>query len=108
MIAIAIAVFCGFGVLAAAGAFVTGLGFGVPVAAVIVLIGVALAVLSFRGGARWLIVPAVALSIGVGVAAASDLDLTGGIGDREYRPQTAVAIPDGGYELGIGRLADAS
>jgi len=105
VIAIAIAVFCGFGVLVGAGAFVTGLGFGVPVAAVVVLIGVALAVLSFRGGARWLIVPAVALSIGVGVAAASDLDLTGGIGDREYRPQTAAAIPDGGYELGIGRLA---
>ena len=105
VIAIAVVAFGGFGILAAAGAFVTGLGFGVPVAAVVVLIGVALAVLSFRGGARWLIVPAVALSIGVGVASASDLDLTGGIGDREYRPQSAAAIPDDGYELGIGRLA---
>ena len=60
---------------------------------------------SFRGGARWLIVPALALSIGVGVAAAADLDLKGGIGDREYRPQSVAAIPDDGYELGIGRLA---
>jgi phage shock protein PspC (stress-responsive transcriptional regulator) len=101
----AVVAFGGCGIRAAAGAFVTGLGFGVPVAAVVVLIGVALAVLSCRGGARWLIVPAVALSIGVGVASASDLDLTGGIGDREYRPQSAAAIPDDGYELGIGRLA---
>ena len=59
-------VFCGFGVLAAAGAFVTGLGFGVPVAAVVVLIGVALAVLSFRGGARWLIVADHAQGRGLG------------------------------------------
>ena len=105
IIAIGVVVFLGFGVLVAGAAFVTGLGFGLPVAAVVVIIGIVLAVLSFRGGARWLLVPALALSIGVGVAAAADLDLEGGVGDREYRPLNAAAIPESGYELGVGRLA---
>lgn len=103
--AIAIAVLIAFGVLVAGAALVTGLGFGLPVAAIVVVLGVVLAVMSFRGGARWLLVPALALSIGVGVAAAADLDLEGGVGDREYRPASAAAIPAGGYELGVGRLA---
>jgi hypothetical protein len=105
IVAIAIAAIAGFGVLVAGSAFLTGLGLGLPVAAVIVVIGVAMAVLSFRGGARWLAVPALALAIGVGAASAADLDLKGGVGDRDYRPAAASAIPDGGYELGVGRLA---
>ncbi len=103
--AIAVAVLFAFGVLVAGAAFVTGLGFGLPVAAVVVILGVVLAVMSFRGGARWLLVPALALSIGVGVAAAADLDLEGGVGDREYRPASVAAVPADGYELGVGRLA---
>lgn len=103
--AIALAAIAGFAVLAAGATLATGLGFGLPVAIVIVIIGIALAATSFRGGARWLLLPALALSIGVGVAAAADLDLEGGIGNREHRPVSATAIPDDGYELGIGRLA---
>jgi len=103
--AIAVVVLSGFGVLVAGAAFATGLGFGLPVAATVVVIGIALAVLSFRGGARWLLVPAVALSVGVGAAAAADLDFEGGIGERDHRPSSAAAIPAGGYELGVGRLA---
>ncbi|MEZ5075272.1 MAG: PspC domain-containing protein [Solirubrobacterales bacterium] len=105
IVAIAIAAIVGFAVLAAGATVATGLGFGLPVAIIVVIIGIALAVTSFRGGARWLLVPALALSIGVGVAAAADLDLEGGIGDREHRPVSAKAIPDDGYELGIGRMA---
>ena len=86
-------------------AFATGVGWGLGVVAVIVLIGVALIALSFRGGVRWLIVPALALSIGAAAAAAADLDLEGGIGERDHRPVSAEAIPDEGYELGVGRLA---
>lgn len=95
----------GFGALVGVAAFITGIGYGLAVVAAIVLIGLALIALSFRGGARWLIVPALALSIGVGVAAAADLDLEGGIGNRDYRPASAAAIPADGYELGVGRLA---
>ena len=95
----------GFGTLVAGAAFVTGIGYGIAVVAAIVLIGIALIALSFRGGARWLVVPALALSIGACVAAAADLDLEGGIGEREHRPASAEAIPEEGYELGVGRLA---
>jgi phage shock protein PspC (stress-responsive transcriptional regulator) len=105
VIAIALAVLFGFGLLAAGAAFMTGLGFGLPVAALIVVIGIALVALSFRGGARWLLVPAVALALGVGVAAAADLDLEGGIGKRDHRPISAASIPADGYELGVGLLA---
>ena len=97
--------FTGFGALMVAAAFATGIGYGLPVAALVVIIGVALAVLSFRGGSKWLIVPAVALTIGVGVAAAADLNFEGGVGNREYKPASASAIPADGYELGVGRLA---
>lgn len=105
ILAIAILAAAAFGLLAAAATVLTGFGLGLPVAIVIVVIGIALAALSFRGGARWLILPALALAIGVGIASAVDLDLEGGIGNREYRPESATAIPAGGYELGVGRLA---
>ena len=95
----------GFGVLVATATFATGIGWGLAVVGLIVLIGIALIATSFRGGARWLVVPALALTIGVGVATAADLDLEGGIGSKEYTPTSAASIPADGYELGVGRLA---
>ena len=77
---------------------------GRPGRGAIVAIGVVLAGAAFRGGARWLIPPAVALAVGAGVAAAADLDFRGGIGEREYHPLSAEAIPADGYKLGVGRL----
>ena len=58
---------------------------------------------AFLGGLRWLIVPALALAIPVAIVAAADVDLDGGIGERDYRPATAADIRDR-YELGIGSL----
>ena len=104
LVLLAIVALCGFGTLVAGAAFVTGLGYGLVVAAAIVAIGILLVALSFRGSAKWLIVPALALSIGVGVAAAADLDLEGGVGKRTYAPSSAAGIPADGYELGVGRL----
>jgi phage shock protein PspC (stress-responsive transcriptional regulator) len=102
----AVAVLAVGGLLGLAGgaAFAVALGWGVPTAIVIIVIGVLLALVAFRGGARWLIAPAVALAIGGGVAAASDLDFRGGIGDREYTPASVKSIPTDGYRLGVGRL----
>jgi phage shock protein PspC (stress-responsive transcriptional regulator) len=91
--------------LFAAGAFFTAIGWGLGVVALIVLIGAGLIAVSLSGGSRWLALPALALALGAGVAAAFDFNFEGGIGDREYRPVTAAAIPDDGYELGVGRLA---
>ena len=91
--------------LAGSAAFAVGLGWGVPVAIVIIVVGASLTFLAFRGGGRWLVLPAVALAIGAGAAAATDLDLKGGIGEREYSPVAAASIPADGYRLGVGRLA---
>jgi phage shock protein PspC (stress-responsive transcriptional regulator) len=105
MIAIGVIALFGLSGLAGAAAFAVALGWGVPVAIVIIAIGALLALAALRGGARWLIPPAVALAIGAGVAAAADLDFRGGIGDREYHPASAKSIPADGYKLGVGRLA---
>jgi phage shock protein PspC (stress-responsive transcriptional regulator) len=104
LVAIAILAFFGLMALAALAAFAVGLGWGVPVAILIIAIGALLVLIAFGGGARWLIPPAVALAIGGGVAAAADLDLRGGIGNREYHPVSAKSIPADGYRLGVGRL----
>jgi hypothetical protein len=104
-IAVALIAVAGMFALAGSAAFAVGLGWGVPVAIVIIVVGASLTFLAFRGGGRWLILPAVALAIGAGAAAATDLDLKGGIGEREYTPVTAASIPADGYRLGVGRLA---
>jgi phage shock protein PspC (stress-responsive transcriptional regulator) len=104
LLAIAALALAGLSVLAGGAAFAVALGWGVPVAIVIIAIGGLLFLAAFRGGARWLIAPAVALAVGAGVAAAADLDFSDGIGDREYHPLSAESIPADGYRLGIGRL----
>jgi len=90
--------------LAGGAAFAVALGWGVPTAILIIVIGALLALAAFRGGARWLIPPAVALAIGGGVAAAANLDFRGGIGERTYNPTSVASIPADGYRLGVGRL----
>ncbi len=105
LVAIGVLVLAGLLILAGGAAFAVAIGWGVPVAIVIIAIGGLLALAALRGGARWLIAPAVALAVGGGVASAADLDFRGGIGDREYRPVSAEAIPADGYKLGVGRLA---
>jgi phage shock protein PspC (stress-responsive transcriptional regulator) len=91
--------------LATGAAFAVAIGWGVPVGIGTVVVGALLVLTAFRGGARWLIPPAMALVIGAGVASAADLDFRGGIGEREYHPVTAESIPANGYRLGVGRLA---
>jgi phage shock protein PspC (stress-responsive transcriptional regulator) len=103
-ILLVIATLFGFAILAVGGVFVTATGHGMAIALAVVVVGLLLVAAAFRGGARWLIIPATALATGVGVAAAADLDWEGGIGDREYRPATAESIPADGYQLGLGRL----
>jgi phage shock protein PspC (stress-responsive transcriptional regulator) len=69
----------------------------------VVLLGVALLIGAFTGGARWLVLPAVAFALSVAVVAAAHVDLNGGVGNRTYRPHTLNEIR-GGYRLGAGRL----
>jgi phage shock protein PspC (stress-responsive transcriptional regulator) len=96
---IAIAVACaavGVGLAAA-------LGGGVVIASLAVVAGLVLIGTAFLGGARWLIVPALALVVPLGLVAAADLDLEGGVGEREYRPATMSELRDR-YEIGIGAI----
>lgn len=79
------------------------LGGGVVVASLAVVTGLVLIGTAFAGGARWLIVPALVLVLPLGLVAAADLDLHGGVGEREYRPSTMAELRDR-YELGLGDL----
>lgn len=91
------------GILALGGAWATAAGGGVLVAAVVIVAGLWLVAAAFVGGARWLILPALALALPAGAVAAANVDVDGGVGDRQYRPVTANQVRDT-YRLGIGRL----
>ena len=82
---------------------VAALGGGVVIASLAVLTGLVLIGTAFVGGARWLIVPALALVLPLGIVAAADIDLDGGVGDREYHPATVAELRDQ-YEIGIGSI----
>jgi phage shock protein PspC (stress-responsive transcriptional regulator)/predicted membrane protein len=90
--------------LAFASAWTAATGHGVAIAIALIAIGAMLVAAAFAGGARWLIVPAVALAVPLGAVAATDIRFSDGIGERHYRPASFESIPDDGYELGIGQL----
>jgi predicted membrane protein len=52
---------------------------------------------------RWLILPALALALAAGVAAAGNIDTRGGTGERIYRPATSDDLRNN-YRLGMGHL----
>jgi phage shock protein PspC (stress-responsive transcriptional regulator) len=91
------------GILAIGGAWATAAGGGTVVAIVIVVAGLWLVASAFIGGARWLILPALALALPAGVVSAADLDVRGGVGERQYRPLAADQVRDS-YRLGVGQL----
>ena len=91
------------GLLAIAGAWATAAGGGTIVAVVVIVAGLWLVAGAFLGGARWLVLPALALALPAGVVSAANLDVDGGVGDRQYRPVTASDVrPE--YKLGVGHL----
>lgn len=94
-----------------AAAFVAGIGAaaaaafgaGTAMAVLVIALGVGLVVAGLRGGGRWLIAPALLLALPVSVVSAADLDLKGGVGEREYRPTSVTDVRDS-YRLGVGEL----
>jgi phage shock protein PspC (stress-responsive transcriptional regulator) len=102
-VALVLLILAGSGVLFAASFWTAGVGGGVAVAGLVIAIGALLVVAAVRGGARWLIVPALAIAAGLGIVAAADVDLRGGHGERTYAPRSLVELRDG-YDLGAGRL----
>ena len=87
-------------VAAAAG---SALGGGIAIAGLIVACGIGLVGGAFRGGARWLIAPALVLALPLGAVAATDLDVRGTWGDRTFRPIDAERLARG-YEMGVGEM----
>jgi phage shock protein PspC (stress-responsive transcriptional regulator) len=102
---IALAALIGVGIAGAAVGvgLAAALGGGVVIAILAVVAGFALIGTAFVGGARWLIVPALALVLPLGVVSAAGIDLHGGVGDRDYRPATMAQVRDH-YDLGMGSL----
>ncbi len=101
--ALGVAILAAAALLFFGSAIATAAGGGVAVAGIVIVIGVLLIVAAFNGGARWLIVPALLLAFPAGVVSAADVDLDGGVGEREYLPTSAADVRDS-YRLGIGRL----
>lgn len=92
------------GLLALGGAWATAAGGGVIVAVVVIVGGLWLVAGAFIGGARWLILPALALALPAGVVSAANVDIDGGVGDRRYHPVVVSQVQDT-YRLGVGELA---
>ena len=91
------------GALAVASFFASGLGGGVVVAGIVIAAGAALVAAAFVGGARWLVLPALAIALPLAFVSAAGIDLDGGFGERRERPAT-VAELDQTYRLGAGQL----
>jgi phage shock protein PspC (stress-responsive transcriptional regulator) len=87
-------------VAAAAG---SALGGGIVIGGLVIACGIGLVGGAFRGGARWLIAPAIVLALPLTAVAATDLDLRGTWGERTFRPATVADIGDG-YEMGVGAM----
>jgi hypothetical protein len=85
------------------GAWAAGIGGGTVAAITVIAAGAALLVAAFAGGFRLLILPALALALGVGFVSAANVDLHGGVGQREYKPTSAGDVKDR-YKLGMGQL----
>ena len=99
-----LAILVGTLVTAAGAAVATAAGGGTAIAAVVIALGVAMVVLSFRDHrARWLAVPALVLAVPSGVVAAAGVDVDHGVGERHYTP-AAIADLKPKYELGVGEL----
>ncbi|MGZ4280051.1 MAG: PspC domain-containing protein [Solirubrobacteraceae bacterium] len=102
--ALGVALLAGCFVLAIGAAWASAAGGNGVVAGIVIAAGLALIAGAFVGSwARWLILPALAVALPAGVVAAANLDVTGGHGDRTYRPASADAVKDS-YRLGAGHL----
>jgi phage shock protein PspC (stress-responsive transcriptional regulator)/predicted membrane protein len=79
------------------------MGGGTVLAILAIVAGMALVITAFAGGARWLIAPALILVLPLAIVAAADVNIDGGVGQRDYSPEDMSEVqPD--YRLGMGEL----
>jgi phage shock protein PspC (stress-responsive transcriptional regulator) len=101
--AIGVAVLIGCFALAVGSFLASGFGGGVVVATLVIAAGAALVAAAFVGGARWLVLPALAIALPLAFVSAAGIDLNGGFGERHVRPGTLGEVKDA-YRLGAGEL----
>lgn len=90
-------------VVGVAAAWATAAGGDWVVATLVIVAGFAVLAGAFLRPVRWLVPLALALAIPAGAIAAADVDVSGGKGEKRYRPGTAAEVRDR-YELGVGEL----
>jgi phage shock protein PspC (stress-responsive transcriptional regulator) len=101
LLGLAILAVCGL--IAIGGAWAAAAGGETVVAIVVIAAGVAVLAGGFLRPVRWLVLPAVTLALSAGTVSAAGIDLDGGVGERDYRPASALDLRDT-YELGMGEL----
>jgi phage shock protein PspC (stress-responsive transcriptional regulator) len=89
--------------VACAGFWAAGVSDGTVAAILVIASGVVLVVAAFVGGARWFILPALALGLSAAFVAAAGIDLDGGVGDKDFQP-ASVADVHSKYQLGMGQM----
>ena len=67
---------------------IAAIGGGIAVAVIAIAAGLGLVAAGLLGGPRWLILPVIVLIMPLAVVSAADIDLRGGVGERQFRPQT--------------------
>src|SRR3954447_13325141 len=83
--------------------FIAALGGGTGVAILAVVAGLGLVAAGLLGGPRWLILPIIVLVLPLAVVSAAGIDLRGGVGHRDYSPDTTADLrPE--YRLGMGEM----
>jgi phage shock protein PspC (stress-responsive transcriptional regulator) len=82
---------------------IAAIGGGVAVAVIAIAAGLGLVAAGLLGGPRWLILPVIVLIMPLAVVSAADIDLRGGVGEREIRPQTLADLKPQ-YRLGVGHM----
>ena len=73
------------------------------IASLVITAGLALVAAAFVGGARWLVLPALAIALPLAFVTAAGIDLDGGFGSKRVRPGTLAEVKDT-YRLGAGEL----
>ncbi len=101
--ALGVALLTGCAALSVGSFFAAGFGGGVVIASLVIACGAALVVAAFVGGARWLVLPALAIALPLAFVSAANIDLDGGIGERHVRPGTLAELEQD-YRLGMGEL----
>jgi phage shock protein PspC (stress-responsive transcriptional regulator) len=101
--ALGVALLFGCFALAVGSFLASGFGGGVVIASLVIAAGAALVAAAFVGGARWLVLPALAIALPLAFVSAASIDLNGGMGERHVRPGTLAEVKPA-YRLGAGEL----